>query len=237
MRLLIILFSVLVFFSCESIEKEEVNKVNYKGALKELMSGDITAKADLLKFKDTPNFYALGALEYLQGEIQVFNSESFITSVKNNSLNYDKTLSKKAALLVYAEVPEWKRFKIPKGLTTEDQFEIFLLRVANENSIDIETPFPFLLEGTIESFSWHVINWRKGDTVHTHKKHKTTGLYGTINDKNVAMLGFYSNKHHGVFTHHETNIHVHVKTDGNGVSGHVDEFRVSEGMILKIPKI
>ena len=237
MRLIIIVFSVLILISCQSTEKKDVSKVTYKGALKDIMSGDITAKADLLNFKDTPNFYALGSLEYLEGEIQVFNSESFITSVNKNSLKYDKTLSKKASLLVYAEVPEWKMFKIPKGISTEEQFEIFLLKVANENLIEIENPFPFLLEGTIESFNWHVINWRKGDTIHTHEKHKTSGLYGTINDKKVDMLGFYSNKHHGIITHHETNLHVHVKTDGNGVSGHVDEFRVTEGMILKIPKI
>ena len=237
MRFIIILFSVLMFVSCQSIEKKEVGEVTYKGALKDLMSGDITAKADLINYKDSPNFYALGALEYLQGEIQIINSKSYITSVNKNSLKYDKTLSKKAALLVYAEVPEWKNFKLPKDIATEDEFEKFLLQVAGENNIDIETPFPFLLEGIAESFSWHVINWRKNDTIHSHKKHKTSGLYGTINDKNVTMLGFYSNKHHGIFTHHETNFHVHVMMKGNGVSGHVDEFRLSEGMILKIPKI
>ena len=237
MRFIFIFCSILIFVSCQTTEKKEIGEVNYKGALKDLMSGDITAKAELLKFKDTPNFYALGALEYLQGEIQIFDSESYITSVEKNSLKYDKTLSEKAALLVYAEVPEWKNFKLPKDITTENEFETFLLKVARENNIDIAAPFPFMLEGIAESFSWHVINWRKNDTVHSHKKHKTSGLYGTINDKNVAMLGFYSNKHHGIFTHHKTNFHVHVKMEGNGVSGHVDEFRLSEGMILKIPKI
>ncbi|MBV1924761.1 MAG: decarboxylase [Flavobacteriaceae bacterium] len=237
MRLTFILLSVLIFVSCQPTEKKKIGEVSYKGAMKKIMSGDITAKADLLNFKDTQNFYALGALENLKGEIQVFNSESFNTSVKNNSLSYDKTLSQKAALLVYAEVPEWRKFNIPKGVATEKQFEAYLLKVASENNIDVESPFPFLLNGIIQSYRWHVINWRKGDTIHTHKKHKTSGLYGTINDREVDILGFYSNKHHGIFTHHETNFHMHVKTDGNGVSGHVDEFTVSEGMFLMLPKI
>ena len=33
-------------------------------------------------------------------------------------------------------------------------------------------PFPFLIEGNASSLNWHVIDWKKGDTEHTHEKHQ-----------------------------------------------------------------
>ena len=49
------------------------------------------------------------------------------------------------------------------------------------------------------------------------------------------MLGFYSDSHHAIFTHHTTNMHMHVKTDNNEIAGHVDALVLGEGMILKLP--
>jgi acetolactate decarboxylase len=49
------------------------------------------------------------------------------------------------------------------------------------------------------------------------------------------MLGFYSNAHHAIFTHHMTNMHIHVKTTDNKIAGHVDDLTLGKGMILKLP--
>ena len=237
MRYLLIAISSLIFLSCQSpIKDSDTYKINYKGALKNIMKdADISAKVDLSEFKSTKNFYALGAIENLKGEIQIFNSEPFITSVENNSLKFDKTFTKKATLLVYASVEKWDSIPIPNDIISYEQLENYIEKTANEQGINTDEPFPFLLEGLIGSFDWHVINWKDGDTIHSHKKHKTTGMYGTINNKEVEMLGFYSNAHHAIFTHHTTNMHIHVKTDGNGVAGHVDGLFLENGMILKLP--
>ena len=237
MKYLLIAISSLIFISCQSpIKDSDTYKINYKGALKNIMKdADISAKVDLSEFKSTKNFYALGAIENLKGEIQIFNSEPFITSVENNSLKFDKTFTKKATLLVYASVEKWDSIPIPNDIISYEQLENYIEKTANEQGINTDEPFPFLLEGLIGSFDWHVINWKDGDTIHSHKKHKTTGMYGTINNKEVEMLGFYSNAHHAIFTHHTTNMHIHVKTDGNGVAGHVDGLFLENGMILKLP--
>lgn len=237
MKYLLIAISSLIFLSCQSpIKDSDTYKINYKGALKNIMKdADISAKVDLSEFKSTKNFYALGAIENLKGEIQIFNSEPFITSVENNSLKFDKTFTKKATLLVYASVEKWDSIPIPNDIISYEQLENYIEKTANEKGINTTEPFPFLLEGLIGSFDWHVINWKDGDTIHSHKKHKTTGMYGTINNKEVEMLGFYSNAHHAIFTHHTTNMHIHVKTDRNGVAGHVDGLFLENGMILKLP--
>ncbi len=235
MKYLLIAFISISIISCQT-SKEESYKVEYKGALKKIMGNDISAKVDLSDFKNTQNFYALGAVEELKGEIQIFNSRPYITSVGKNSLIIDKTFTKKATLLVYATVENWESIPVPDTIISYEQLEDFVEKAADEKGINTEEPFPFLLEGVIGSFDWHVINWREGDTIHSHKKHKSTGMHGTMNNKEVAMLGFYSNSHHAIFTHHTTNMHIHVKTDGNGVGGHVDGLFLENGMVLKLPE-
>ena len=237
-NLLILLFTVTLV-SCESPKEEsKLFKVEYNGALKNMMhKGDISGKVELSKFKDVKNFYALGAIENLKGEIQIFNSVPANSYVSKNTLRTDKTFNKRATLLVYASVEKWKNFKIPAEVITYEQFEVFVKKQASENGINVEEPFPFLLEGEIQKFDWHVINWRDGDTIHTHKKHKTKGMYGTIKNKEVAMLGFYSEKHKAIFTHHTRNSHIHVKMAKNGVAGHVDDLLLDIGMTLKLPDV
>lgn len=49
------------------------------------------------------------------------------------------------------------------------------------------------------------------------------------------MLGFYSDSHHAIFTHHTTNMHIHLKTIDNKIAGHIDGLELGKGMILKLP--
>ena len=81
---------------------------------------------------------------------------------------------------------------------------------ADKNGVNLNKPFPFLISGTAKSFDWHVINWKDGDTIHSHEKHINSGLNGTKRNSSVSLLGFYSGSHHTIFTHHSTNMHIHV---------------------------
>jgi len=237
MKFVIILLIVISITSC-GIDNKGTNKfkVEYKGALKNMMhKGDISAKADLTDFENIECFYALGAIENLKGEIQIFDSKSFNTIVIDSTLTFDNSFNKKATLLVYASVSKWKSVYIPDNIVTYKQLESYIRQTAKENQIITDEPFPFLIEGTPKSFDWHVINWKEGDTEHSHEKHITSGLFGTINNRPVEMLGFYSNSHHAIFTHHTTNMHIHVKTIDNKIAGHVDGLTLGKGMILKLP--
>ncbi len=226
----------LPFFSCVTSENEY--KVEHKGALKDIMhKGDISAKIKLSFFEEQNHFYALGAIENLKGEIQIFNSKPFNTIVIDNTLTFDNSFKQKATLLVYASIEKWNKIIIPENISTYIQFEAFIENTAKMNHIKIDEPFPFLIEGIAQSFNWHVIDWKDGDMHHTHEKHKTSGLHGTIKNSLVEMLGFYSNAHHTIFTHHTTNMHIHVKTADGEVAGHVDDIILGKGMILKLPDI
>ncbi|PCJ98393.1 MAG: decarboxylase [Flavobacteriaceae bacterium] len=243
-KYLIVLLTLFSITSCRTdIKKTASNKatnfkVEYSGALKNMMfKGDIAAKVTLEKFKKTEHFYALGAIENLKGEIQIFDSKPFHSIVIDSSLTFDNSFDKKATLLVYASVPKWKSISIPENIVTSKQLESYIAQTAKENQININYPFPFLIEGATKSIDWHVINWKDGDKEHTHEKHKSSGLHGTINNTSVTMLGFYSSAHHAIFTHHSTNMHIHVQTVDHKIAGHVDGLTLRKGMVLKIPDI
>ena len=235
----------LLLVACEYSERknEDVDQpikpveVIYFGALKNMMhKGDISSKAKLLELNKLKHVYALGALENLKGEIQIFDGESFCTTVKDSALVYDKSFDKDATLLVYASVSEWQTIDIPSSILTYEEFEKFIGESAEKHGTNIKKPFPFLVEGTAKSFVWHVINWKDGDMEHSHEKHITSGLHGTVENRKVKLLGFYSDSHHTIFTHHTTNMHVHVKTDDNEIAGHLDGLTLGAGMKLKLPK-
>lgn len=249
---LFLLFTATLLFACgqdnhgnsenlsdSSVEFENIAKefeVKYKGALKNMMhDGDISLKAKLSDFENEPYFYALGAFENLKGEIQIFDGVPWNTTVVDSSIVFDRTYDKNATLLVYASVSEWDEVPVPADITNLDELEAFIEESAGNSSIDMEKPFPFLIEGSIGSLDWHVIDWVEGDTVHTHEKHKTSGLNGKLSNEPVNILGFYSNKHHRIFTHHSTNIHMHFKTEDGRLAGHVDDLFPGEGMVLKLP--
>ena len=233
----LILPALLLFIvSCTSERGEnQTIEVKHAGALKNFMhKGDISAKVDLRDLEITENLYALGALESLKGEIMILNSQPLISRVKNDKVEITDSFQNKAALLVYATVKDWKSHELP-SLSDQKELEEFIAKTANEAGMDMGKPFPFILEGKPESLRWHVIDWPEGDTVHTHKKHIESGLNGTLIKPQVEILGFYSNKHHAVFTHHTTNMHLHFKTDDGKLAGHIDGINPGGDLNLKLP--
>jgi alpha-acetolactate decarboxylase len=226
---------VLLFSSCQNTEKKAiVTEVNYSGALRTIMSGNIQAVLSLDSLSNKKHLYALGAVENLKGEIQIIDSKPSNSFVVDSTLTIMDSYKLKAALLVYAEVDEWESFQI-ENITTKSDLEEKVFETAKSQGVNIEKPFPFLLEGTAALLDWHVINWKEDDTIHNHKKHTESGLNGTLRNTEVEIIGFYSTKHKAVFTHHTTNMHMHFKTDDNSVAGHIDDIRISS-LTLSLPK-
>ena len=122
MKTTLVLALMLIFIGCNSLdnqgktipnnEKHEIQPsfiVKYNGALKNMMhKGDLSAKADLRNLQETKHLYAIGAIESLKGEIQIFNSQSFNSHVELDSMVINDSFDRKACLLVYASVQEWR---------------------------------------------------------------------------------------------------------------------------------
>ena len=239
MKYTLLTFTILtLLLSAVVPEQGEPFKVEYKGALKNIMhKGDISAQANLKDFQNKKHLFALGAVENLKGEILILDGKPFISSVQNEELSISNSFDHKATLLVYANIDKWKSFDIPRKIVSLEALEKHIEQVAKDNGINTDEPFPLLISGVANSFDWHVINWKDGDKVHTHEKHITSGLHGTLKNQAVDILGFYSNSHHAIFTHHTTNMHLHVKTTDSKISGHLDGLTLGQGMTLQLPEI
>ncbi|WP_394330741.1 acetolactate decarboxylase [Cesiribacter andamanensis] len=198
--------------------------------------GDLSSRIHLQELAGKKNLYALGAVAGLKGEILILNGQPFVSRIEDNKLHLSQDFSDSASLLVWAQVENWQQIPIPDSVRHYAQLEHFIAAAAKAQGIDLNSPFPFMLEGPPASARWHVINWPEGEQEHSHAKHKASGLQGVVEKQSLEFLGFYSNQHHGVFTHHSTNIHLHVKTSDNTVAAHLDELEAAPGMLLKLPR-
>lgn len=223
----------LVFVSCTETQEYTVE---HRGALRNIMmSGDLSAQADLSTMAGTPHLYALGALEDLKGEVLILDGKPYIATADDGGLRLSHSFQHSAALLVYCEIGSWSTLDVPGEVRSYKEFEEFVAQVASENGVDTSKPFPFLLEGRVGSADWHVVNWKEGDTDHSHLRHIESGPNGNLRDREVEILGFYSDSHHAVFTHHTTNMHLHLITRDRKVAGHLDDLILGEGMRLRLP--
>lgn len=211
--------------------------VRYTGALRTIMSGDLEATISLDTLSQKKNLYALGAEKDLKGEIQIFDGEAFISRKDNGNIKVSNSLEVHAALLVYAQIDDWEGYPVPPSISTMADLERFVFETAKSYGMDTEKPFPFLVEGEIESLEWHVIDWPENDTVHNHQKHREAGASGKLDTISVDVLGFYSASHQGVFTHHTTQVHMHFKTRDGSLAGHVDKLMLGNKMTLKLPRL
>jgi acetolactate decarboxylase len=231
-RLVCCLFT---FIGCNTVN-EGAPRVEYRGTIHAVMTGqDISGKISLDSLKNKEHLFALGAAENLKGEIIIWESKPYRCYVDSDSLKTDSSYNSKAALLVYSEVKNWERISIPTSIKTYEDLETFIGQTVTTNSLFFEQPFPFLLVGTAKNLKYHVINWSFSenptfDAIHSNMRKDS------LSEVIVKMMGFYSTKHQGVFTHFDSNMHVHFITEDKKISGHIDEIEDLGTMTLFIPK-
>ncbi|MCW9036377.1 acetolactate decarboxylase [Altibacter sp.] len=240
-RILTLALILCLLQSCDNktaSQKDESidTSVQYSGALQQVMHGRMEGTIALKELENKPHLYALGAVENLQGEIQVFDGKPLLSKRTDEMVTLTESFDTSAALLVYTQVPEWQSVAVASMIRSQGQFEMFLIQEAKKAGIDVSKPFPFLLTGTVARLDWHIVNWDINNTQHTEENHLRYGLNGVLSNGDVEIIGFYSKDHQGVFTHMKENTHMHFKTDNVSLAGHVDRIFLGNNMILKLPK-
>ncbi len=90
-RILLISIIFLLFYDLALAADIEVG---YAGALKNFMhKGDISSKFSLAELEGKSHLYALGAVENLKGEIQIFDGIPSITFSENGVIAIDNTFN------------------------------------------------------------------------------------------------------------------------------------------------
>ncbi len=207
----------------------------------------------LKKLEKSPSLYAIGLKEHLQGEIQIFDSKVFISSVgKNGRITLNPDLKTNASFLVYANVPQWVSFKIPSHIYTKKQFEEYLNETADEYGIDTYEPFPFLIEGKVKANEYRIFTHNPNDTITSYggtcacdlvnqkdeskKKYIPLSVNKTMTHASVTILGFHTLKR-GTITEQYSYTNMNFVTKDKKLAGHCKNIMIGSGMILKLPKI
>lgn len=214
MRTIAYILLITAFACSNPIEKPMVNSI---GELRQIMhQGKFQARISLDTLMKT-NIYGLGAMDSLSGELLILNGNVLQSFVQLDSLIVLNDANASATLLVYANVATWDTLNLSS--TTDLEFELEKVR-------DLSIPFPFMLIGK-PLIDYHVINFdsENGD----FSKHKDGAFKGSLENEEVTILGFYSTNAKGIYTHHDSNMHLHVINDDQSVMGHVDAISLAGG--------
>ncbi len=169
-----------------------------------------------------PGMYGLGPLEELRGELLLWDGNPYVATVDGLGAMILRTDSSvRAPFFVHQHVTEWLPVELPDTVQDLAGVDAFLTTWAAGSTAE---PFAFTLVGAFTHLAVHILDVPEGtriagpDDMRPHKPHFET-------NGDAQVLGFFSTRHHRVFTHHDSNIHTHALAVDGGFMGHVEELR------------
>ena len=200
--------------------------IKVKGAMSKVMwEGKLAGNIDLDTIRQKENLYGIGPVEYLKGEILIMDGQSYIANVVNDtSMLVQKAFNAKAPFFVYATVRHWIEHALPKNINSIKQLESYLLDVHNSSG---KEAFVFRIRAKVDQASIHLVNLPPGKAVQSPDDAHAGQINYTLQNREVEIIGFFSTKHKGVFTHHDTFLHMHLITADKTMMGHLDSITFS----------
>ncbi len=233
-------FLMVGLISCYSTsnEKKPAQTESYPdiqivGAMKNVMwKGELGSSLDLDTISDKNGLYGLGPVSYLTGELLINNGQSYMSEVTSDStMTVQKTYKTSAPFFVYGNVTEWDELDLPSDVNTIQDLEIFI----DDKTTDFKRPFVFKLIGQVSSAIIHIQNLPKGTKVSSPAEAHQGQTNYKIENEDTEIIGFFSTEHQGVFTHHDSFLHMHLITMDETKMGHLDELEIGK-MKLYLPK-
>lgn len=225
--------------SCNSTQKEKNTNetetypdIKIVGAMKNVMwKGELGSSIDLDTISDKKGLYGLGPVSYLTGELLINNGKSYISKVTSDStMTVEKTFDTSAPFFVYGNVTEWNKIELPSDVKTIQDLKKFI----DDKTTEFKRPFAFKLIGQVSSAIIHIQNLPEGTNVSSPEEaHQGQTNYNIANE-DAEIIGFFSTEHKGVFTHHDSFLHMHLIIKDESKMGHLDELEIGE-MKLYLP--
>ena len=229
---IIYIFSALLFASCT--KSTNTSSIKVVGEMRDVMwKGDLKGKiaTDSLNNKKT---YGIGPIEFLKGEIVVFEGQTFVSKVIDSvSHQTIKIPSVRAPFFVYSTNSDLKVIEFNRENFTLKELEEYINSVYK----DYDQPLLLRIDGLFDNIKLHSVNLPEGKKVSSpDEAHQGLTQYDF---KNISgsLIGFFSRNHKAVFTHHDSFFHAHFISDDRKVLGHIDETDFnSSKVILKVSK-
>lgn len=233
--LLIISLSICTLIGCQlnNETSNTYNELKIAGAMKNVMwKGELNGIINLDTINNKTGLYGLGPLEFLTGEILINNGEVYVSRVlADSSISVVKEPSVGAPFFVYGNVTEWNELELPKTIKNIKNLEEFVDSTTKKQ----KRPFAFKLEGTISQASIHIQNLPLNSTVSSPQEAHQGQVNYELQNEEVEIIGFFSTEHQGVFTHHDSFLHMHLITQDETKMGHLDKVEFDQ-VRLFLPK-
>ena len=234
-----ILTALSVGILSSSANAETINIESYGHYKKMIHMKNTDGVIGLKKAIAPKNSYAVGAIQKGAGEITVLNGKVYLDYGKDGIGNALNTIPEheKAVLLATTTVEKWQSINFSSSMQKEDLFKSILSK-AKELGLNIEKPFPFLLEGGFKELKIHVINGQNPKFEGHGGKEKMFKMATDIKTHQMAtIVGFYSASNQGVYTHPNESWHLHTIIEDQNISAHVDDIQTGKSITLKLPVV
>ncbi len=225
-------------FACNSNEKKtnsnETNSdINIVDAMKNVMwKGELSGSINLDTISNKKGLYGLGPKSYLTGELLINDGQSYVSRVTSDStMAVQKTFSVSAPFFVYTNATKWSEIELGSETKSIKDIE----KLVEEKTINLKRPFAFKLIGKVSMAVIHIQNLPQGTKVTSPTEAHQGQTNYELKNEEVTIIGFFSTEHRGVFTHHDSNTHMHLITNNESKMGHLDEVEI-ENMKLYLPK-
>ncbi|MBC8256227.1 MAG: acetolactate decarboxylase [Candidatus Marinimicrobia bacterium] len=230
----ILIIAVVLFIGCGNSALDY--NINIYGALFKIMhEGHREGVVSLLDVLQKKHTYGLGAMEGLNGEVLILDNKVIINTAINGgtpTTQTEVTGKDKALLLVTSEVKKWQKVSLDEPVSM-GTIDAAIKQYADKMGINTNKPFPFMIEGGFGSVEWHIID--SPDPGGSHDEHMASSWKRIDSDFKGKILGFYSENHQTVFTHHSSFTHMHIVFEDEQLSGHIDDILINKTWQLSVP--
>lgn len=212
------------------------SQVKHAGAMSEMGASGFTPTISLDSLQRYKSLVALGPLGKMQGEITVVEGKVYAgishpdgkTEVKGDWLV-------QAPFLVYAEVSDWEKISFEGNAESITELEKLIGQVVESAGVNLNEPFFFRIQGVFPQMTTHIV---------TPRSPEIPGYLENQNQKNYEhayaageLIGVYSKVGKRIYTHHDSEMHIHFLSEKRDFSGHLDRFSGAlDGLNLLLPK-
>ncbi|OMP30527.1 acetolactate decarboxylase [Mangrovimonas sp. DI 80] len=231
--------TALTFFACKTDSNTPTVSETYPDiaivrAMKNVMWDGALDGAILLDTIANKNgLYGLGPKSFLTGELTIFDGHSYVSKVTSDStMVVEESYNVSAPFFVHANIQEWETIELPTSLKTLTQLELFI----DSNTKAFKRPFTFKMRGKASKATIHIQNLPEGSKVSSPKEAHQGQVNYPLENETVDIVGFFSTEHQGIFTHHDSFMHMHLITQDRKKMGHLDDIEI-ENMVLYLPKL
>lgn len=203
------------------------------GAMRKVMwEGNLQNNIYLDTISQKSHLFGLGPMENLAGEIMIVDGKSYQATVSGETVVVKETFDLKAPFFGYASIDRWKEIALPDNVRSLVELERFITGLNSASK-----PFMFRVKGQVDKATIHVVDLPAGTMIKSpedvHRNQKKCSLA----NEQVEMVGFFSTRHQGIFTHHDSYLHLHLINARKTTMGHLEMAQWKSGAVkLLLPE-